>query len=248
MRINETVNIKTFIIETLKNKTVHRLLEIGQDLPQSNTTSQLSQLIKSVNLYPLLFRLESTPESLLSLFLKSSIMPAKPEFAAQWLKERHADKSLIETLQQLSLATNSLEENTKIKAALMLLAEQKTTENQKPGETHWVFPFSENTPSLAQVCIKKKQEKKHKKTSWSITINLTLSKNRQLSATARLQDNNLELAFSTDSKELAKELNKSWPILEAQLKKHHLFICTCNIKVVETPPPIDLKPGLNIQV
>lgn len=253
MKISNNINMKAFIIETLKNKSIQSLLDSGQEksfftASTSPTPSQLSQLIKAMNLYPLLFQSSSTPPTLLSFLLTNFVMPQKPELATRWLAEGQADKSLANTLKQLSSISVENEDNSKLKATLMLIAEQRTLENHKAGEASWMFPLSEKNPALVNVEIKKKQGKKQKRTCWCITMNLTLSKNRQLTATASLEENALSLNLSTDSKGLAKELHKSWPILERKLSKHHILISDCTIHIVERKYSSNRKMGLNIQV
>lgn len=251
MKISDHNNIKTLIIETLKNKSHQPLLEIGKVETKPLTPSapsQLSQLIKTMDFYALLSQSTSSPPTILSSLLKNLVMPHQLDLAIRWLAEGQGDKSLANTLKYLSSTAGENEDNAKFKATLMLIAEQKTLENHKPEEPNWVFPLSEQNQRPVNVNIQKKQGKKPKKTCWCITINLTLSKNRQLTATANLEENILELSLSTDSAALARELKKTLPILEKQLSKHHILVTAPSINIIERTLSSKLKPGLNIQV
>lgn len=253
MKINNSLDINAITVEALKNKMIKPLLDIGQNTASvttqpSSTPSQISQLLKSINVFPFLFHFTTKPSPLLSDLLSHFVMPTKPELAAKWLAEKQIDNVLLNALKQLSSLTNNTDENTTLKSTLMLIAEQKIAEGNKSTELNWIFPLNEQNLNPVKINIQRKNREKGKKTRWIVTINLTLSKNRQLTATATLERNNIGLSFCTDSTGLAKELIETRPKLEYRLNKHHLSLSEYDVSIVVTPKQEKPRSGLNIQV
>ncbi|MEZ9524476.1 flagellar hook-length control protein FliK [Enterovibrio norvegicus] len=254
MKIDNNSNISALMLEVLKNKPVESVLLIGQENSKSiaktgTNSSQLSQLLSLMNIFPLLTRSTGTqnaPSVPLTMLLNSLFMPSKPELAANWLAARQTDKSTLDALRLLSTADN--EGSSKLKAMLMLFAEQRFQDSNKPGEFTWLFPFHPQQQSPVHVTVKKKTQTKAKKSRWSITVNLTLSKNRQLLATVELEDQELSLAFSTNSKGLKKRVEAALPVLEKQLSKHQLHLSNIKVEATEPSAPATVSSGVNIQV
>ncbi|WP_028024802.1 flagellar hook-length control protein FliK [Enterovibrio calviensis] len=263
MKIDNTSNIKLLTLESVKNNLSDKLLNIGQERTLQGSqpqpaSSQLSQVLRLINLFPLLMHspslspLTKTPESntpsALNILLKTLIMPNTPELAAKWLAERQSDKALLDALRQTTTLMPDNDASGKIKALLMLLTEQRVLDGNKANEYHWYFPLSQISPTPVHVTAKKKTVGKRKKSQWSISVNLTLSKNRHLTATADINDKSMALRFTTDSPSLEKLLEQSLPALEQQLSKHNICVSQCEINVSENHEPASLESGVNIQV
>ncbi|MDD1792430.1 flagellar hook-length control protein FliK [Enterovibrio sp. ZSDZ42] len=269
MKIDNTSNIKVLTLESIKSNLHEKLLNIGQEkavqLPQTQlASSQLSQVLRLINLFPLLMHSPSlsspakapdthalnttmTP-SMLSILLKTLVMPNTPELAAKWLSNRQSDKALLDALRQVTTSMADNDGNGKIKALLMLLTEQRVLEGNKTNEYHWYFPLSHVSPTPVHITAKKKTLGRRKKSHWSISVNLTLSKRRHLTATADIYDQSLALRFTTDSASLEKLIEQSLPALEQQLSKHHICVSQCEINVSENTEPTSVEHGVNIQV
>ncbi|WP_283131253.1 flagellar hook-length control protein FliK [Enterovibrio norvegicus] len=253
MKIDNNSNISALMLEVLKNKPVESVLLIGQENSKSiaktgTNSSQLSQLLSLMNIFPLLTRSTGTqnaPSVPLTMLLNSLFMPSKPDVAANWLAERQTDKSTLDALRLLSTADN--ESSSRLKAMLMLFAEQRFQDSNKPGEFTWLFPFHPEQQTPVHVTVKKTRAKT-KKSRWSITVNLTLSKNRQVLATVELEDQELSLAFSTNSKGLKKRVEAALPVLEKQLSKHQLHLSNIKVEATEPSAPATVSSGVNIQV
>ncbi|WP_407331048.1 flagellar hook-length control protein FliK [Enterovibrio sp. 27052020O] len=259
MKIDNVSNISALTLESLKNKLQGELLQVGQEKtstssPTQPVSSQIAQFLRLLNLFPLL--LHSSPSatvgksnepSPLGALLKALVIPNTPELAAKWLAERHADKALLEALKFAASGADS-EGGGKLKALLMLLTEQRVLDGNKANEYHWYFPLSQLLPTPVHITAKNKTRGKRKKSLWSVTINLTLSKNRQLSATAELDGKSLALHFSTDSPSVEQLLEQTIPALEKQLSKHDICVSHCEIRVTEDSQPTLLTSGVNIQV
>lgn len=259
MKIDNINHINALAQETLKNVPVKSLLDLGKPLQQpgqqSNLSdgqrSQLSQLLALLPLYSLLKGSHSESGSLppvILTLLKQLTMPADTKQAAKWLAEQKADKGLLEALRQATAPANEQEGSGKLKSLLMLMAEQRINEQTKPGDYHWLFPFRDNNLSPVHINVEKKTGRKKKKLRWCITLNLTLAKNRHLTATAELEDNSLSLSFSTDAEGLKKQIETAMPKLEEKLAQHQIALQQCEINTLESAQTETISSGVNIQV
>lgn len=258
MKIISSSITNLLAIEMIKNKSFQSLLEANQNnllltKSDSTTSSQLSLLLKNVNVYPLLHSIlnqyKTSIENLdLSFLIKNMSMPNKPEYAIKWLYERQADKNLLETLNKVMSLDLNNELNIKLKTVLMLIAEQRIQDTNRYNDINWMFPLSEQNLNPVKISIKNKEKKKRKKSSWSITLNLTLAKNKQLTAMATLDNKELNLKFSTTSKDLAKLIDNTIPIFQQQLNKHHIVLSTCKVDIKENQDINNNQAGFNIIV
>ncbi|MEI8609667.1 hypothetical protein P4S70_11935 [Enterovibrio sp. Hal110] len=94
------------------------------------------------------------------MLLNSLFMPSKPELAAKWLAERQTDKSTLDALRLLSTADN--EGSSKLKAMLMLFAEQRFQDSNKPGSSLGCFPFTRNNKAPFMSPLKRRPKPKRK--------------------------------------------------------------------------------------
>lgn len=259
MKIDNINHINALAQGPLHKIPLKNLLESGQNstfgaTQQNNEAlqrSQLSQLLGLLNLFPLIERTAQgqSPHALLvTTLLKQMMMPPTPKLAADWLARKTPDKALLEALRRLDTLPPETESSSKIKAMLMLLAEQRVNEQAKPGDHHWLFPFRDNLLSPLHIHVEKKTGKKRKKLRWCVTLNLTLSKNRQLTATAELEGSALTLSFSTDAEGLRKQLEQAIPLLEEKLNQHHLMLERCEINALEENEAETVSSGVDIQV
>ncbi|KXF81326.1 flagellar hook-length control protein FliK [Enterovibrio coralii] len=255
MKIDNTGNINALTLALIQNNGLKELVKLGQTETANSSLntkqfSQLSQLLQLLNVFPSLYRIASKQDasSPLHVLLNNLIAPKDPALLAKWLAERQPDKALIEALTLLRQRTES-DESSSLKAAIQLLAEQRfQTDATKPGEFTWLFCFGTTEQTKVEVSVKKKTPKIRKKSRWSVSVNLTLSNNRQLTATAELEDQQLDLSFSTDSDALKQLVEKSQPVLEAQLSKHSISVTSCEVITTPTQPEATIHTGLNIQV
>ncbi|WP_325891989.1 flagellar hook-length control protein FliK [Grimontia sp. NTOU-MAR1] len=259
MKIDNINHINTLTQETLKNVPVKSLLEAGKPLQSSGNTgslsdgqrSQLSQLLALMPLYSLLQTTKSDAKTLAPVvidLLKRLTMPSDSKQAAKWLAEKQADKGLLEALRHATTATSEQDGAGKLKSLLMLMAEQRINEQTKPGDYHWLFPFRDNNLSPVRINVEKKTGRKKKKLRWCVTLNLTLDKNRHLTATAELEDNSLSLSFSTDADGLKNQIETAMPKLEEKLAQHHIALEQCDISTIESVQTETISSGVNIQV
>ncbi|WP_394210696.1 flagellar hook-length control protein FliK [Enterovibrio calviensis] len=259
MKIDNGSNINVLTLENIQSKLQGKLLQVGQDKtgmssPPQPLSSQLAQVLRLINLFPLLLSsptsslLGNTPSAhAVSTLLKALVMPSTPELAAKWLAERQSDKALLDALRLITSGADD-EGSGKLKALLMLVTEQRLQDGNKANEHHWLFPLSHLTPTPVRITAKKKTLGKRKKSRWSVTVNLTLSKNRHLTATAELEEKSLSLTLTTDSPALHQKLEHALPTLEKQLNKHQICISECKIEMSEYREPVALEAGVNIQV
>ncbi|CZF80246.1 Flagellar hook-length control protein FliK [Grimontia celer] len=259
MKIDNINHINTLTQETFKNVPVKSLLEMGKPLQPSGHTgslgngqrSQLSQLLALMPLYSLLQTTKSDAKTLAPVviaLLKQLTMPSDSKQAAKWLAEQQADKGLLEALRQATAAAGEQDGAGKLKSLLMLMAEQRINEQTKPGDYHWLFPFRDNNLSPVHINVEKKTGRKKKKLRWCVTLNLTLAKNRHLTATAELEDNSLSLSFSTDADGLRNQIETAMPKLEEKLAQHHIALERCEINTLESVQTETISSGVNIQV
>lgn len=259
MKIDNISHINALAQASLRNIPLKNRLVSGQSptlsaIQQDNKAlqqSQLSQLLGLLNLFPLIKRteLEQSPyATLMATLLKQMMMPSDPKLAATWLARKAPDKALLEALKRLDTSSPDAESNGKLKAMLMLLAEQRVNEQTKPGDHHWLFPFRDNLLSPLHLQVEKKTCKKRKKLRWCVTVNLTLSKSRHLTATAELEGNALALSFSTDSEGLCHQLEQAVPLLEEKLRQHHVVLARCDITPLDESTSETVSSGVDIQV
>ena len=141
MKIDNNSNIRALMLEVLKNKPIESVLLIDQENSKSiaktgTNSSQVSQLLSLMNLFPLLTRSagsQNAPSMPLALLLKTLFMPNKTELAANWLAERQTDKGTLDAMRLLSNADN--EGSSRIKSMLMLFAVKGHF--QKLATLHW---------------------------------------------------------------------------------------------------------------
>ncbi|PKF51749.1 flagellar hook-length control protein FliK [Enterovibrio nigricans] len=255
MKIDNTGNINVLTLSLIQNSALKEMVKLGPaDASNSSLAgkqfSQLSQLLQIINVFPSLFRIahQQGQTSPLLALLNKLVVPSDPQLTAKWLAERQPDKALLDGLKTINQLSNT-DENASLKAAIQLLAEQRFQESpSKPGDYNWIFCFGQSEQFKVDVSVKNKTPKKRKKSRWSISVNLTMSNNRQLVATAELEDQALDLSFTTDSESLKEQLEKTLPVLERQLVKHSINITSCDIATTASSPELTINKGLDIQV
>lgn len=258
MKINNISHINALVQEHIKDIPLKSLQASG-DMGASTTPSglniaparsQISQLLTLINLFPFLYRSDSSSAKLSPLLsqLAAALLPPKSiQQAAKWLAQQEADKALHHALNYV-LQHQEDDVGGKTKGLLMLLAEQRLNEQTKTGEYHWLFPFRNEDHSPVRVAVKKKQAGKRKRQIWCVTVNLSLSKNRHLTATAELEDQTLRLTMSTDAAGLQQQIENALPTLEKALASHNIALTQCEFSTTENVAPATLHSGVDIQV
>ncbi|MDD1783243.1 flagellar hook-length control protein FliK [Enterovibrio sp. ZSDZ35] len=255
MKIDNSGNINALTLSLLQSSAIKEIVKLGQaestnSSPAGKQISQLSQLLQLINLFPSLYRVanQQGKDAPLLALLSKLVVPQNPQIAVKWLAERQPDNALIEGLKWLRQHADS-DESASLKAAIQLLAEQRLQDaSTKPGEHHWIFCFGQPEQSKVDVSVRKKTASTRKKSRWCVSVNLTLSNNRHLSAAAELEGQTLDLSFTTDSESLKKQLESTMPVLERQLAKHSISVNSCDVASLEPADQPTITMGLNIQV
>lgn len=258
MKINNVSNINALLQDAIKGIPEKPALGQAGDAGRSPLTSslttpiqsQISQLLSLINLFPLFYQFKPANTQLMSLhsqLAKAWMPPTNSKEMANWLAGQEADKALLKALTGLTQLKDE-EGGSNLKALLMLVAEQRLNEQTKGGEYHWLFPFRQQEQTPVNVSAKKKYSKKHQRQVWSVTVNLTLSNNRHLTATAELDGESVSLSFITDAAGLQQQLEAAFPTLEKALARHHIALSSCDVSTRESATPDTLHSGVDIQV
>lgn len=257
MKINNVGNINALTqdaAKSVKQSTLsnHKdLLNTGgaQNTPQKSFNPQLAQLLSLLNVFPLLSQQKAAHPSspVLSALLAALVPPSESKALATWIANQTADKALLTALSTLTLAREE-DAPSSLKSLLMLLAEQRLSEQSKNGDFHWLFPSLTPEQNPIRVAVKKPKKGKHQRQVWSVTVNLALSNHRHLTATAELEAQTLSLKFATDSQGIHDHIEQALPVLERALAAHNLALSHCELSIADNIVTTTLDSGVNIQV